>query len=99
MKSRGDCQNSAGGFYAPNRNRSTQRGTIPTRELPCLSKTGCGNDNPPRSDRAPLIFLKKSFRKVPERALWGIFIAVGALKTLQSQDVKEQLPIRSPLEP
>jgi hypothetical protein len=41
----------------------------------------------------------KSFRKVPQRALWGIFIPVEALKLLQSQDVIKQLPLRPSMRP
>jgi len=63
MKSQGGCQNFAWGFYARNGNTRPQRGTIPPRELPCSSKTGYGNNNTPQSNRAPLIFLKRSFRK------------------------------------
>ena len=61
MKSPGDGQNSALGFYAHNRNGNPQRGTIPTSELPGLSQTGNGNNNPPQSDRAPSIFFEKKF--------------------------------------
>jgi len=85
MKSRGVGQNFAWGFYAYNRNTDPQRGTIPTRGLPCSSKTAYGNNDPPQSNRAPSDFLKRSFREALLRRLGEVFIPGVAHKQQQSQ--------------
>lgn len=86
MKAQRVCKSSAWGFDARNRNTNPKRGTIPTRELPCSSKTGYGNNNPPQSNRALSIFLEGVTRRCSFSAFKGFLLVFkGAFPVIRKK--------------